>query len=347
MACAKPPDPASTTKPTDLRQPTVQPAREAIRRAEHQLDWATNQSEIDSVVAKAQRQVRRAQEARVPKSVLERMRKDLHRLEQEAATKKSGLPKGNTPIEIGPGMHPPGGKRPYTYVRNGNRITAFPATVSSPMVEDPATRDRMLQVPLKAAIRNKSIDSKTVDTLKGALLKVLDRTAGATGIAPGPNYSGQGSTGLMRNLAHKTRGPAYASEIITASELMDRTAMASLGGKDLRIGPGDRIDFGVKFGTQMADGSPTTVEADILKTDTRGGRAGIDVKHSSTGKPYSGGISERQLEGVRQVLDRGELKSFHFVTNTVFSDKDKGRIADYRAAGYAIEVHERFEWSDS
>jgi hypothetical protein len=215
------------------------------------------------------------------------------------------------------------------------------------MIEDPAARDRMLQTPLEAAIHNDSIDSKTVDTLKGALLKVLDRTPDAMGIAPGPTYSRQGSTGLMQTLAHRTRGPALASELITASELMDRTAPASLGGNDLHIDPGDRIDFGVKFGAQKADGSPTTVEADILKTDERGRRAGIDVKHSSTGNRYSGGISERQLEGVRQVIDRGELKSFHFVTNTEFSSADKQRVAEYRARGYAIEVHERFEWSDN
>ena len=82
---------------------------------------------------------------------------------------------------------------------------------------------------------------------------------------------------------------------------MDRTAVASLGGKDLCSNPSDRIDCGVKFAAQKTDRSPTTVEADIMITDDRGGRAGIDVKHSSTGKPYSGRISKRQLESVRHL----------------------------------------------
>lgn len=144
-----------------------------------------------------------------------------------------------------------------------------------------------------------------------------------------------GAMGLFR-AAPAHRGPGtspvqHQYEIFSTAALMKEVYKTATG-KTLYIGPGDSVDFGIKFAKDYAQPKRYgTVEADTLvfKSDLLTQRTvAIDAKYSATGN-Y--GVKDkndlqRQLDGIRTGFKDGKIAEFCFVTNGVFGEGFKEMV---------------------
>jgi hypothetical protein len=136
-------------------------------------------------------------------------------------------------------------------------------------------------------------------------------------------------------LGHKTRGAAFAAELLVTAALIQKSSKSgdshSQFRSSLKIMPGDRLDLGIKLQASYKDGPSImqprrkTVEADafVQRPDPKTGDTrilGIDVKHSMNAGTYHGKGNEfsKQIDGLVVALRAGEIHEYHFVTNGHF-----------------------------
>ncbi|MGN6696271.1 MAG: hypothetical protein ACTHN0_18990 [Aquihabitans sp.] len=211
-----------------------------------------------------------------------------------------------------PGVHPPQAG-PFTYRHSGNTVHADPSTTGDPFAGGTASWDDPLVANvLRLAADNAAIGDEVRGLLPWALTAVDSSSLGL--VAPA-QYSGPGATGLTGNLGHRTRGEAFAAELVVAACLASRSWPSTDG--TIALGPtreAARVDFGIKVaGT---GGGRRTVEGDLLLVDGDGRRRAIDVKHSAGA--YRAAPGRAVLEVIADAIDRGEIDSFHYVATHRF-----------------------------
>lgn len=144
------------------------------------------------------------------------------------------------------------------------------------------------------------------------------------------------TTGLFKH-PPKEHGPGasrvrHPYEVITAAAIVQQKTIYSKSGKALKLYSDDRIDFGhksaSKYGMKSKGG---TIESDVLisRADKSVAPTGIDAKYTSKAVYHLYNDTERQLKGIRNSINDGQLKDFFFVTNAQFSGRFLDRVSDY------------------
>ena len=218
---------------------------------------------------------------------------------------------------------------------------------------------------LRNVAGNGSIGEFYEKSLPNALATVARQTPDITGLVT-PSR-GQGASSLQKNLAHSTRGDAFAFELTGTAELVRRNnadlgpLKPSNGGRSLKIGSLDRVDLGVKLqadyhsnqlnrprGTGKYQKFRQTIEADTLvsRQDKTIPPTAIDFKHvrhdgicrdRDSRDPCNKQPFRSQLDGIENAIRTGDIADFHFVTNGTFDEGMKSAIA---------EVNNRLDASD-
>lgn len=226
------------------------------------------------------------------------------------------------PEELGPGAHPPEEGR-YSFDVSGRPVYARAGWVGDPFAGGLRTGDDpIIAMLVKEAMANASIRSEIKALIPWALTTVAATTPDAIGVYGPARYSGPGPTSLLGNLAHRTRGDAFAAELIVAACLAQARWPDTAGSMSLGAGLNGRLDFGVKH---LAKQGRRTVESDIL-VKGRAVRRGIDVKYSRTGV-YGHVIVPTVAAGIKQAIEGRELASFHWVTPGRFAPRVKRAAA--------------------
>lgn len=236
-----------------------------------------------------------------------------------------------------------------------SRIKKLSETLARPLVE---SRHAAHETLVKQALKNVSGNESIPDSYKQQLPQCIHTLIGIV-----PDIMGlvaparKGATAWRRTVGHSTRGAGFAYELLGTVALIQNPSSA-IGGGDLMIKPGDRVDLGVKLqahygGTRLLLEQPKrqTCEADafIQRDDGQGGSLciGIDFKHSQNATTYSGGISKEALEGAQVALKTGEIHEFHFVTNGTFGKtvreavKKANQELKGHINGHPIKLHEK------
>lgn len=215
---------------------------------------------------------------------------------------------------------------------------------------------KLMEQLLSNVVGNESVPGNYTRALPGAVAQILEITPDALGLVQAVSKWGPRATSAAQNLTHHTRGAGFAYELLGTAAIINQTSRARDAPVDLRIYPGDRIDFGVKLQARYAHvshedlpshPSRATVEADLLiRRDNRDSlesrTIAVDFKHTLTGT-YSGRISQDQLAGVSIAILTGEIDEFHFVSNGAFGGAAIGAIqeanAELRKAGHNATVY--------
>lgn len=223
-----------------------------------------------------------------------------------------------THTRLQPGRPAQPGQR-YSRIVRGNVVWADPHHAGDPFVGGTGGwDDPLISAALGSATQLRSAAPDMELLLPWALGLVVACTPDAIGLIAPADHSGPRATSLLANFAHPTRARSFAAELVTAACLTFKRwpsvdGQSSIG--QVRMG-GGRVDFGVKLtGTH---GSRATAEADILVTSPTGDRYGVDVKNSAHGR-FSSTPSPAMLDVLDEAIDRGEISSFHFLTNGRFT----------------------------
>lgn len=128
---------------------------------------------------------------------------------------------------------------------------SYAKNVTYPLIDPkhPAHR-AFVETLLRNVAGNESILSNYARALPLALTIVAQQTPDVTGLVHG-SY-GKGATALARNLAHSTKGDAFAYELLGTAELirlnrvLDQGSQPINDGPALRIWDDDRLDLGVR-----------------------------------------------------------------------------------------------------
>lgn len=174
-----------------------------------------------------------------------------------------------------------------------------------------------------ANIINKSLDVMNIMTekektaLPKALGHILKRHPSAMGlIEKPPAHRGPGASKVQ-----------HFYEVLSAAALMVGS-FKTTSGKSLSIGPGHRVDFGIKYSKDYAQPKHHgTIEGDIVVT--RGlfeKTLTIDAKHSKTGIYNLESGFQRELDGIRTGFRDGKIEEFCFVTKGIFGDGFKKAV---------------------
>ena len=226
------------------------------------------------------------------------------------------------PEELGPGAHPPEEGR-YSFDVSGRPVHARAGWVGDPFAGGLRTGDDpIIAMLVKEAMANASIRSEIKALIPWALTTVAATTPDAIGVYGPARYSGPGPNSLLGNLAHRTRGDAFAAELIVAACLAQARWPDTAGSMSLGAGLNGRLDFGVKHSAKQGR---RTVESDILVKDWAV-RRGVDVKYSRTGV-YGHVIVPTVAAGIKQAIEGRELASFHWVTPGRFAPRVKRAAA--------------------
>jgi hypothetical protein len=121
-------------------------------------------------------------------------------------------------------------------------------------------------------------------------------------------------------------------EILAAAAIVQQKTIYSKSGKALHLYSTDKIFLGHKSAANHAmRRKGGTIESDILieRSDKSIAPTGIDAKYSSSGVYKSYLVSERQLKGIRNSINDGQIKEFFFITNGQFEGKFLDRVSDY------------------
>lgn len=214
----------------------------------------------------------------------------------------------------------------YETLPNGMEVLKFEADLFKSILKNPKHPNFKV---VKDWLNDQIAGTETVkqeyrEKLPKAMALVLEQTPDALGLAVRvPKYRGKRSNAVYDNLKHKTKGDAFAYEILGTAAFIGKR-WVSTDGTMLGINQRDRIDFGVKFQARY-DGASSdledqprrlTVEADTCIQRKRE-VIGIDFKYSESGE--YGSYEADQLEGVKIAILTGECTEFNFVTNGVFS----------------------------
>jgi len=197
---------------------------------------------------------------------------------------------------------------------------------------------------LRNVVGNESIPSEYKEKLPAAIAKIATITPDALGLVKPARLRGlrAGAIDDSGKLGHRTKGDAFAYELLGTGTLISIGSIASDTGQGLKIdGATDRVDLGIKLQASFAGtetvlpGQPRrgTVEADLFisrsahfLSDTK--YIGVDFKHSRSGGTYSGEIETEQLKGIKVAIKTGQIDEFHFVTNGRFSQSVKDHVAE-------------------
>lgn len=216
----------------------------------------------------------------------------------------------------------------YEILPNGMEALKSKATLFISILKDPNHLNFKL---VKDWLNDQIAGTETVkqeyrERMPKAMALVLEQTPDALGLAVRvPKYRGKRSNAVYDNLKHKTRGDAFAYEILGTAALIERKWLSKDGEATLQIDPKDRVDFGVKFQASY-DGASSelkdqprrlTVEADTY-IQRHEKIIGIDFKYSKNGEYSSYSID--QLKGIKNAILTGECTEFNFVTNGRFSE---------------------------
>jgi hypothetical protein len=240
-----------------------------------------------------------------------------------------------------PGQHPRPAE-PYRYTHRGRSVQVYPQAMSNPLAH-PGTRihEALLKQFLEPALENPSISDEYVSLLGDAVQCMAVASVDSLGLFGPAGYSGPRASSLRDTLRHPTRGDAFAAELIVAAALIDRTSLAGNRPVALRIRSGtDRVDFGVKLLRGSERSRRRTAEADFMIGRPDGAPIAVDVKHTRHGRSYGSEVSASQLEVVTQALERGEIASFHFVTNGHFPPRTTSAIESADAGNRGVLWHE-------
>lgn len=185
----------------------------------------------------------------------------------------------------------------------------------------------------KSDPRHDSLAKLTIESFGKGKLGIVEETKIPTAVKEILKFT-PNTTGLFKN-PPKERGPGasrvrHPYEVIAAAAIVQQKTIPSKNGKALKLYDTDRIDFGVKHASNFfLPKKGGTVESDILISREPGSTPiGIDVKYSSSGIYNSFLISERQLNGIKNSINDGQLKEFFFVTNGQFGNKFSDRISN-------------------
>lgn len=236
---------------------------------------------------------------------------------EAGASNGVGLHRAVPSRQLGKHMHPTVGGR-YTHTVGWRTVHVHAGKVGDMLAGGLRTwDDPLVAAVLGPARENARIGEEELALLPWAMTTTSAQTPDGLGVVGRASYSGPGATSLVGNLAHPSRGYAFAAELITAACLVYREWTATDGKTVVggARGAGARLDFGVKLigvGTRRR-----SAEADILITFPDGRRAAVDVK-ASRADAYRHPPSPAMLKIVAQALDRQEIASFHFVTRRRF-----------------------------
>jgi hypothetical protein len=216
---------------------------------------------------------------------------------------------------------------------------------------------------------NEVIDESYAQALPKAVVAIARQTKDILGLVT-PSL-GKRASANDKTLKHRTRGDAFAYELLGTAELIrlnearQTGSRAANGGPELRVFESDRLDLGVRFNTgNRRNGEeaglfrPTskqitmqseTFEADLLiRRNVESGLAqkvytiGVDFKHSRTATSYSTNSQDfaRKINDVVQGIVRGELglAEYHYVTNGYFDAPFKEAVAK---ANETIMAHQQ------
>lgn len=174
--------------------------------------------------------------------------------------------------------------------------------------------------------------------LPSAVAGILKHTHDAMGIfTPVRKDYGKGAKSVIGDLHHKTRGNAYAYELLGTAALIEKEFPSCNGSDALKINSLDRLDFRYKLQASY-NGIPSdylkyqphrgTVEADLFINRKVGLNdlriIGIDFKHSINDTYEKNDLD--QLNGIKVALATGEIDEFCFVSNAKFTKKFKDNI---------------------
>jgi hypothetical protein len=216
---------------------------------------------------------------------------------------------------------------------------------------------------------NETINADYSQALPKAMVAIAGQTKDILGLVT-PSL-GKGATATDKTLKHRTRGDAFAYELLGTAEIIrlnrahDSGSPSKNGGPELRIFNSDRIDLGVRFNTgfrrngeerglfqptsRQLTGQSETFEADLLIRRNVGNlldasvyTIGVDFKHSRSATSYSPNpdhfakkVNDVANGIIKQELGLGE---YHYVTNGYFDDPFKEAVA---RANDLIMEHQR------
>ena len=211
---------------------------------------------------------------------------------------------------------------------------------------------------------NEVISESYARALPSAIVSIARQTKDILGLVT-PSL-GKRASASDKTLKHRTRGDAFAYELLGTAELIRRNQVSHSGSRAMNDGPEirvletDRLDLGVRFNTghrRSADesgifrptskqitGQSETFEADLLiRRNVRSGLSeevytiGVDFKHSRTSTSYSTNSANfaRKVHDVAEGVLRAE---HHYVTNGYFDRPFKDAVAQ---ANENIMAHQR------
>lgn len=192
----------------------------------------------------------------------------------------------------------------------------FVAILSDP--KDPAYW--LVSKHLSKSIKSKMTQAE-LQKLPEAFRTIIEKQPGAMGLfEKAPLHRGPGTSAVQHHY-----------EIFSAAALISDSYRTARG-NTLSIGPGDRVDFGIKFARDYAQPKRYgTIEADILVHKSAlisGKTVAIDSKYSETGNYGAKKDLQRQLDGIRTGLRDGKIDEFYFVTNGKFGNRFKDMVKE-------------------
>lgn len=182
----------------------------------------------------------------------------------------------------------------------------------------------LLDLALESMGKNKVTPNDEAQ-IPAALEKVLEFTPNITGLFKPPSKAyGPGASRVL-----------HPYEVLTAAAVVQKVnkgGITSLNGKPLLINKLDNIFMGHKSAARYALGKKGgTFESDILISpdDKSIAPTGLDAKYSKNGSYNSyDADTERQLKGIVNAFNDGQLKDFFFVTNGRFGPKMNEKVTE-------------------
>lgn len=166
--------------------------------------------------------------------------------------------------------------------------------------------------------------------IPSALKTVLGFTKNPLGLfSKQPTYRGAGSDRMR-----------HPYELLTAAALVQNRTLYADNGKRCELYNTDRIDFGYKHEANfVALTKGGTFESDVLITRVDGSQVGIDSKYRKSGVCELSNVAMKQIEHIKNGIDDGQIKSFFFVTNGVFSTSFHDAVKDIPGIGLCEKVN--------